>query len=360
MILDRYLRNEVAGPLLGVGVTLVVIFATYSLGAFLTDASSGLISPAQVAVLTGLKTLIALEVLLPIGLYVAILIGMGRLYTDSEMDALRAAGIGEMRLLTPLLRLAILLAVLVALLSVAVRPWAYHTSYQLREQAKIDAEIERIAPGRFYHYDDGRRTVFIERASDGLADMEGVFIRSRDASGLEVISSRKGRFASRIADDRHELALVDANLFKATSDGPDVFGTFDTFTLRVPIRQPAPLADRPKMRPTAELFGTTDPNERAELQWRLSTPVSTLLLALLAIPLSRSKPRAGRYGKLLLALGLYVLYFNLLGMARTWVEQQSLASIWWVPGLLAGITIAALTPWRRLRARFAKSRHAPA
>jgi lipopolysaccharide export system permease protein len=114
------------------------------------------------------------------------------------------------------------------------------------------------------------------------------------------------------------------------------------------------------MRPTAELFGTTDPNERAELQWRLSTPVSTLLLALLAIPLSRSKPRAGRYGKLLLALGLYVLYFNLLGMARTWVEQQSLASIWWVPGLLAGITIAALTPWRRLRARFAKSRHAPA
>ena len=114
------------------------------------------------------------------------------------------------------------------------------------------------------------------------------------------------------------------------------------------------------MRPTVELFGSPDPNERAELQWRLSTPVSTLLLALLAIPLSRSKPRAGRYGKLLLALGLYVLYFNLLGMARTWVEQQTLASIWWVPGLLAGITISALTPWRRLRARFASIRHAPA
>ncbi|PKL97289.1 MAG: hypothetical protein CVV17_12350, partial [Gammaproteobacteria bacterium HGW-Gammaproteobacteria-7] len=142
--------------------------------------------------------------------------------------------------------------------------------------------------------------------------------------------------------------------------GPDVFGTFDSFILRVPIRQPAPVSERPKMRPTVELFGSPDPNERAELQWRLSTPVSTLLLALLAIPLSRSKPRAGRYGKLLLALGLYVLYFNLLGMARTWVEQQTLASIWWVPGLLAGITVAALTPWRRLRARFASIRHAPA
>lgn len=351
MILDRYLRHEVAAPLLGIAVTLVVIFTTYSLSKYLTDASSGLIGPAQVAALTLLKALIALEVLLPIALYVAVLVSMGRLYTDSEMDALRAAGIGELRLFQPVLRLAVLLAVLVALLSTLVRPWAYATSYQLREQAKVEAEIERIAPGRFYSYDNGRRTVFIERGSHRLERMEGVFIRSRDVNGVEVISSREGRFASRIAEDRHELTLYDAHLFKAVDDGPDLFARFDTLTLRVPIRQPAPVEDRPKMLSTAQLSTATDPNERAEYQWRLSTPVSTLLLALLAVPLSRSRPRAGRYARLLLALVVYVLYFNLLGMARTWVEQETLASIWWVPGLLALATTAALTPWPRVRAR---------
>ncbi len=358
MILDRYLRHEVAAPLFGVGLTLTAIFAIYSLGDFLTDASAGLIGPGQVAVLTALKTLIALEVLLPIGLYVAVLVGMGRLYSDSEMDALRAAGIGELRLLGPVLRLALLLAVLVALLSTVVRPWAYTTSYGLREEAKANAEIERIEPGRFYGYDGGRRTVFVESGRDGLTEVEGVFIRSRDASGVEVISARQGGFRSRIDPNSHELQLEQVSLYKATDDGHELFGRFDHLTLRVPIRQPAPPSARPKMAATSHMLASDDPHERAEGQWRLSTPISTLLLALLAIPLSRSRPRAGRYGRILVALVIYVLYFNLLGMARTWVEQETLGSIWWVPGTLGAITFAALTPWRRLAARFRWRTHA--
>lgn len=361
MILDRYLRREISGPLLGVSLTLVVVFTTYSLSVFLTDASSGLIGPAQVATLTGLKALIALEVLLPIGLYVAVLVGMGRLYSDSEMDALRSAGVGEMRLLWPVLRLALLLALLVALLSTVIRPWAYTTSYRLREEAKVESEIDRIRPGRFYSYDDGRRTVFIERSRGALSRMQGVFIRSRDDSGLEVITAPEGSFSSRISEDRHQLTLRGSTLYKTGNDGPDLFARFDELTLRVPIRQPMPLTERPKMASTLALSRSTQARERAEYQWRLSTPVSTLLLAMLAIPLSRSRPRAGRFARLLVALILYVLYFNLLGMARTWVEQQTLSSIWWVPGLLAAITALCLTPWRSVRAALAsRSADAPA
>jgi len=73
----------------------------------------------------------------------------------------------------------------------------------------------------------------------------------------------------------------------------------------------------------------------------MSTPVSALLLALAAIPLSRSRPRQGRYAKMLLALGIYAIYFNLLDVSRSWVEQGSLRYIWWVPGLL-GLIVAAL------------------
>ncbi len=70
-------------------------------------------------------------------------------------------------------------------------------------------------------------------------------------------------------------------------------------------------------------------------QWRMSTPISALLLALAAIPLSRSRPRQGRYAKMLLAIGIYAIYFNLLDVSRSWVEQGSLSFIWWVPGALA-------------------------
>src|SRR3546814_4612496 len=100
---------------------------TYSLTVFLTDASQGLLSAGQLVALTLLKTVIALEVLLPIALYVAVMLGMGRLYNDSEMDALRAAGMGELQIVMPMLRLALILAILVGLLSAFIRS-EEHTS----------------------------------------------------------------------------------------------------------------------------------------------------------------------------------------------------------------------------------------
>jgi lipopolysaccharide export system permease protein len=69
-----------------------------------------------------------------------------------------------------------------------------------------------------------------------------------------------------------------------------------------------------------------------------------LLLAMAAIPLSRSRPRQGRYAKMLVALVIYAVYFNLLDVSRSWVEQGSSTQIWWVPSLLALLVAALYLP----------------
>ena len=66
-------------------------------------------------------------------------------------------------------------------------------------------------------------------------------------------------------------------------------------------------------------------------------------------PLSRSLPRRGRYGKIMIALLVYALYLNTITMAKTWVEQEKVTTIWWVPGLLAIAVVAFYVPWRNLR-----------
>lgn len=351
MIINRYLVREISGPFIAVSAVLVVIFMTYSLTVFLTDASQGLLSPAQVAVLTGLKTVIALEVLLPIALYVAVMVGMGRLYNDSEMDAIRAAGMGEARIVMPMLRVAMVLALLVGILSLVVRPIAYKTLYTVKAAAEADSEIDRIKAGRFYSYSKSGRTVFIETTRGSLDDLRGVFVRTRNSEGLQVISANRGRFVPRVTATHHELQLNDASVFKRTADGRDVFGQFKQFTIRLPIKQPEPVASRPKLMPTLGLPGSTDSEERAEFQWRLSNPVSTLLLAMLAVPMSRSRPRQGRYARLLIAMVVYALYFNLIRIARTGVEQHTLSTLAWVPGALALAVVICYVPWRRWFAR---------
>ena len=144
MIIDRYLIKEVVQPLLGICTALMVIFITYSLSRFLVDADAGLLQPAEVIQLTVLKSLISLDVLLPLSLFLAVMTGLGRLYTDSEIYAMRAGGISEARLLRPLMRLSFIVAVVVALLSGWVRPWAYTQSYEIKAAAEASAETGRI------------------------------------------------------------------------------------------------------------------------------------------------------------------------------------------------------------------------
>ena len=71
----------------------------------------------------------------------------------------------------------------------------------------------------------------------------------------------------------------------------------------------------------------------AELVWRIGIPVSSLVLVLLAIPMSFVNPRAGRSANLLFALLTYMVYSNLLSVSQARVAQGRLdfsLGIWMV------------------------------
>jgi len=339
--IDHYLIREIIYPLLAICTALLVIFITYSLGRFLVDADAGLLQAADIAGLTFLKAVISLDVLLPLSLFLAIMTGLGRLYTDSEIYAMRAGGIGEEQLLRPLMRLTFLLAITVALLSTCARPWAYTQSYNIRAEAEAAAETGRIREARFYSYGDKERTVFIEHIADNGADLEGVFIRTRKGDDLQIITASAGKFEYFARTMSHSLELHEARVFDQAEQGTDLSAELGKLTIWLPAENPKPIGYKVKSIATDELGHLTDPVARAEFQWRMSTPVSALLLTLAAMPLSRSRPRQGRYAKMLLALAIYAIYFNLLDVARSWVEQETSTYIWWVPGLLS-ILVATL------------------
>lgn len=358
MIIDRYLRREISVPFMTVSVVLVSIFLTYSLTRFLIDANAGLLHPAEVLQLTFLKALISLEVLLPLSMYLAVLIGLGRLHSDSEIYAMRSSGISEMRALRPIVSVALLLAIFVGLFSLFVRPWAYGTTYEIKARAEASTEIDRIRAARFYTFEDSGRTVFIKAVSSVDSTLSEVFIRTRKNGDLQVITSASGQLDYDLRPGYHQLVLNQASVYQRVEEGPDAFAQFETFRLWLPAGEPDPVGYRTKSSSTFDLRFADDGEDRAEFQWRLSTPVSALLLALLAIPMSRSRPRQGRYARMLLAVVIYAVYFNLLDVAKTWVELGRFSSIWWAPACLALLVTALFTPWRKLMLRFRPVRSA--
>ncbi len=349
MIVDRYIRRQIVGPMLLIIGLFVALFVTYSLTRFLTDAATGLLTIAEVLRITGLRALIALEVLVPISLYVAIVVGLGQLYSDSEMDALRSAGMSRARLLRPVLILAVLVATATAVASIVMRPWAYASIYQLRAEAEASDELERIKPGQFYHYDDQDRTVYVRALGDAPGELRGIFVRTGVGERVEVIAAANGYVEEFVTPTDHELQLDAARVFRLERGEFDVVGEFSSLrlTLAAAVVEPPPY--KAKSAPSAELARSSVGDDRAEYQWRLSTGFSVLLLALLAVPLSHSMPRKGRYANVMIAVGAYAVYYILIGMARTWVEQERFATIFWVPSLLALTVFIAYTPWRRGR-----------
>ena len=381
LIIDRHLVRQVAIPSFVVAAVLSIIFVGYSLSRFLVQADAGLLNTGEVIRLTLLKVLIAMEVLLPIGLYFGLMLGLGKLHSDSEIVAMQAGGVSEIRILRPILALAIPLALVIAALSMYVRPWAFAHTYAMLSVAEASSDIDRIKAGQFYltrtaasdlvgptrgsgvdggngegaesvgrieSGEDRERAIFIEKISPDQA-LESVFIRTRTGAELQITSSRTGVLIDAPETDYQTLELDNARIFKRVEDGPDFYARIEHFSIRVDNAQPEPLGYKAKSVPSSELVASANPKGRAEYQWRLSTPITTLLLALLAVPLSRNRPRQGRYAKLLLAFVIYAAYYNLVGISRTWVEQQATSSIWWAPLILALVVVLFYLPWHRLR-----------
>ncbi len=367
-------------PCFLVAAVLLIIFVGYSLSRFLTQADAGLLNTGEVIRLTLLKALIALEVLLPIALFFGLILGLGTLHNDSEIVAMQASGISESRMIRPVVTLAIPLALVIAVLSIYVRPLAYTQSYQILSIAEASSDIDRIKAGQFYltrktaesdeaalseetalsggkaprsgqktrSSGDRERAIFVEKISVDQA-LDRIFIRTRIDKELQIVSAQTGNFIERPQSSYHLLELNHARIFKRVDNGPDLFARIDHFTMNVTNEQPEPPGYKVKSIATAKLALSRKPKDRAEYQWRISTPITTLLLALLAIPLSRSRPRQGRFARLLFAFVIYAAYYNLMGVSETWVKQQVITNIWWVPLLLALVVILSYLPWRYLR-----------
>ncbi len=326
---------------------LIALFASYSAARFLGDAVNGLLPGNVVVELTGLKVLIALEVLIPASLYASVILCFGRLYGESEFAAMFALRVTPATLIRAVLILSACLALVVGGLSLFVRPWANARLHRLSGQAATLLDIGAMEAGSFYLGHDGTRVIYITRRDGPHAPGREVFIRLRREDGIEIISARLAYPLPQRPGERSEVYLRDAHIYKmdrAHGQADEVVEA-QGITLS-PDGSDASTADNSAIVTSSRRLASSRSSEDvAELQWRLSTPLSTLLLGMLGIPLSRRNPRQGRQSRFLAAILIYFGYYLLFTSARTWVQHGVVAGfpgIWWVPALLSLLVVTTL------------------
>jgi lipopolysaccharide export system permease protein len=322
--IDRYVLREVATALAGVTVVLLAILVSYQLARILGVAAERGFPQDIVLALIGLTTLENLIVLVPISMLLATMLALGRLYHESEMAAVRACGIGPERLYLPVYTLALPVAAGLAWLTFVVGPDARNNAEALRGRGLRDAEFGLLTPGTFRTYADGKAVFYAEESgADGR--LIHVFMQHHADDRIEVATAAWAE--QRILPGGHTQIVV-------LHDGERIEGVPGQAGFRrirfaehgIPVVVPEAGAGRtvPERKPTAELLGSRELADVAELQRRISMPVMVLVLAFIAVPLSALRPREGRYARVAVAILLYFMYANLLSAAQVWIEKGRL------------------------------------
>ncbi len=364
MVVQRYLIKEVLQTLLAVLAVLLLIFLGRHFARYLAEAASGELPAELIFRLLTTLTLSSSVLLVPFAFYIAVLLAFGRLYRDNEMTALAAAGMGTSRVLRPIMVLSLAVAGMVAGLSLLVSPWAVEQGMQLREQAEAQSELSTISAGQFREIGMGQSVFYIESLSADKKLMNHVFVQNSTASGDDLFVANNGYQYTNAQSGDSFLVLLDGRRYEGNV-GAEHFRIHEYAKASVRMEQKGmqPHARKRDAQSTRALLASDDVLDKAELQWRISMPISALLLGLLAVLVSRTSPREGRYARLFGAILIYIIYNNLMGVARNWLQHGDVSpalGMWWVHALLILATTGLLAHqygWRYLGARLVGAHH---
>ena len=351
-ILQRYILRELWAQFSGVTAALAAILLVYQIGQVLARAAQLQYPRALVLELFALGAAENFAILLPLGMLLGIVLAMGRLYFDGEMVAAQACGYGRWRAWVPVAALAIPVMALSAWLNLQLAPMAASRRASLAAEAVRAGLAIPFEPGRFRSFDDGRTVLYAGR-SLGDGELEDVFVKQAAARGAIATTVAKRARREIGADGLSQvIVLRDGERIEGVP-GARRYRRLQFAELRIPLSPPVQMARRLRLdeRPSLALLGSDDRRERAELQWRVGLPLMVLVIAACAVPLSRLRPRQGRYARVWLAVLLFAAYGNLATAARTWFERgvvPAALGMWWVHVLFA-LLAAGLLGWPALR-----------
>jgi LPS export ABC transporter permease LptF/LPS export ABC transporter permease LptG len=335
-LLDRYILREVVPPFL-VGLLLVTFVLLMNQVLLLADLfiDKGVPWP-QALRLLGLLVPSILVFALPMAVLMGVLGGLARLAADSEIVALRSAGVGPRRLARPLFVFGFCGFLLTLPLALFLAPrandaWVRSMTHSVlaRVRLKIEPlEFNETLPGtvllvRGVGPDDAWRDVFAYLGQDpsrprvvlAKAGTVRLFPERRRA----VLDLRDGRIYGGRLDSPGEDSVT---AFDRLEEEIDVTGLFPSISNAKRVREKdiGELVRDLRALEASRVPGEPEPRQvrahRIEIHKKLALPAACLVLALLGLPLGIMTGRAGRTGGFSLGLGIIVVYYAMLTMGE--------------------------------------------
>lgn len=351
MLIGRYLSREILHTFLGVMVVVLLVAVSNKLVRLISKAASGEIAPDLLFQMILFQIPELLAFLLPVGLFLAILLCYSRFFADNEIPVMLACGVSWTRLLKSALLISFVVMGIVAALTCYWSPKiAQYREHLLSEEGPM-LLVQTVTPGRFHSLHSDRLVFYVAGSSMDRTELKHIFIADEPKEQGEdhnrsFLTASTGKVITDPETGATYLKLMEGQRYHGTPGEQDYSVlTFENYQRLIEGKTTPEGVYFHRTMPTSMLWSSRSPSNHAELQWRLSLPLAAPLLALLALPLSRTTPRAGRFSRVFVAIVICIVYFNLLTVSKRWVASEHLApeiGVWWVHLLLLVVAIGFL------------------
>ncbi|CAK9883737.1 MAG: Lipopolysaccharide export system permease protein LptF [Candidatus Erwinia impunctatus] len=362
VIIIRYLVKEILKSQLAILFILLLIFFCQKLVRILGAAAEGEVPTNLVLTLLGLGISQMAQLILPLSLFLAILMTLGRMYSESEITVMHACGLSRAVLVKAAMVLTLFTAV-VAYSNVAwLGPWSSRYQSEVTQNAKANPAAAALAAGQFQQSPDKQSVLFIDNVKGNQFDH--VFLaqlRPKGNARPSVVVAEKGEMNQR-DDGSQVVTLEKGTRFEGTALLRDFRITdFSQYQAIIGYQQVLKDPNDAEQMDFTTLWHSEKDDFTSELHWRMTLVFSVFVMALMVVPLSVVNPRQGRVLSMLPAMLLYLIFFLLQSSLRSSGAKGRLDPAVWMWGVnLVYLALAIVLnlwdtlPMRRLRARFSQ------
>ena len=333
MILFRYLCRQIFQSSTAVTLVLLCIVTSGRLAKYLSQSSTGDLSSEIVFWVIFYRIPDFLPLVIPLGFFIGVLLALGRLYTDSEMVVINACGVSKKRLVVITLFPAFLVSVLVAYLTIIAAPNSLNRLQVLLEGSNKNDAFSFVRPGKFQQADNSQSVSYVEaydQQSKTISDV--LLVDYNDEGSVLIIRAESARLTDSDVLQPRYLNLVNGSIYDGFIGQADYrIANFSQFSQSLTnVRPEEQVQLEVDAKSTVALFNSGSNTDIAALHWRFSLPVVVLVVAVMALALSKTDNRTGRYLKLLPAILMYLIYIISITTVRTQVEygSQPATAIW--------------------------------
>jgi lipopolysaccharide export system permease protein len=309
-ILAKYLTKNI----------LVVFFAIFFIIAFLIigNVFTGVLKSSlnqnldisSVLSLVLIKSLRDIPLIITLSFFVAIIIAIGKLYKDSEIYAMNSTGIGEIKILQKITFVILFMASITFAISMFLVPYSNTVKDNILQKNANTSEFRFIQTKKFQEFDDGKIVLYAKGDNDG--GLGNIFIYTKYDKNI-VLAENGGRYQ----DGANNVYIRLKNGVKY--DGffqKDSKNIFEFETMDVKIFNKKTKNNKIKTKTNAKSLNSllSDPNNVniSEIWWRISLPVSMIILSIIGVFLSKSPPRSSKNFSILYGIIIFAVYLNLL------------------------------------------------